>query len=420
MDVIASLKEHPVRYAHLMGFDRLNQTHDEWLKRILYGSGDWTIQAFRGSDKTTTISVALALLMWLKPNLRIVFLRKTDADVKEIIMQVKRMIEQPETKALSAMVWGCQVNLTQANYMGLSTNLTNSPLGSLQLTGMGINGSLTGKHYDVIFTDDIVNAKDRTSRAEREHTKYVYMELQNIRNRGGRIINSGTPWHVDDCFTIMPEAEKWDYMSMPDVMTKDEADGIKQRISPSLWAANYELRHIPSDDVIFTHPKQGASIDMVRQGECHTDAAYYGEDYTAFSAVNIHDGKYYVYGKLWRKHVDECMNAIVGDVERLQLGRMFMEANADKGYSARAFREKGVRVASYHEKLNKHVKIVTYLKAAWPDVVFCDGTDVAYINQICDYTEDAEHDDAPDSLASLIQRSRMKVDGYQSVFEKNL
>lgn len=46
---------------------------------------------------------------------------------------------------------------------------------------MGVNGSLTGKHYDVIFTDDIVNLKDRTSRAEREHTKSVYMELQNIR-----------------------------------------------------------------------------------------------------------------------------------------------------------------------------------------------------------------------------------------------
>lgn len=29
-----------------------------------------------------------------------------------------------------------------------------------------------------------------------------------------------------------------------------------------------------------------------------------------------------------------------------------------------------------------------------------------HIDQICDYTEDAEHDDAPDSLASLCQRGR--------------
>jgi hypothetical protein len=70
---------------------------------------------------------------------------------------------------------------------------------------------------------------------------------------------------------------------------------------------------------------------------------------------------------------------------------------------------------TYAEKMNKHVKIVTYLKAAWPDVVFVEGTDKAYIDQVCDYTEDAEHDDAPDSLASLVQRARFKT-AYVSAF----
>lgn len=416
MNVLQNLKEHPVKYAHMMGFDRLNQTHDAWLRHILYGQGDWTLQAFRGSYKTTTVSVALALLLWLKPNIRVAFLRKTDSDIKEVVSQVQRMLEQPETKALSAMVWGHQVGLTRANQTELSTNLTNDPRGSSQLTGMGINGSLTGKHYDLIFTDDIVNLKDRTSRAERERTKAAYMELQNIRNRGGRIINTGTPWHVDDCFSIMPPAEKWDYTTMPDVMTEEDAEQVKPRMTPSLWAANYELRHIPSDDVIFTNPQKGAPVEMVMQGECHVDAAYYGEDFTAFSALNIHEGKIYVYGKIWRKHVDDCMGKICDDVKRLMLGRMYMENNADKGYSAKAFRERGVRVAGYSENMNKHVKIVTYLKTAWPDVVFCDGTDEAYINQICDYTEDAEHDDSCDSLASLIQRNKLAGGGYVSPF----
>lgn len=417
MDAIKSIKEHPIRYAHLMGFDLLNQTHDEWLRRIMFGRGDWTLQAFRGSYKTTTVSVALSLLLMLKPNLRVAFMRKTDTDVKEVVAQVRRMLEQPESKALSAMIWGHQVNLTRASQTELSTNLTNDPRGSAQLTGMGINGSLTGKHYDLIFTDDIVNLKDRTSRAEREHTKSVYMELQNIRNRGGRIINTGTPWHVDDCFSIMPAAEKWDYRAMPEIFSAEDAERIKERMTPSLWAANYELRHIPSDDVIFTDPKTGADAALVMDGECQVDAAYYGEDYTAFSAMNRHDGKLYVYGRLWRKHVQDCESAIIADMERLRIGRMYMESNADKGYSAKEFRDKGVRVSSYAEKLNKHVKIVTHLKAAWPDIVFVEGTDQAYIDQICDYTEDAEHDDAPDSLASLVQRAKFDT-GYESIFDK--
>ena len=78
---------------------------------------------------------------------------------------------------------------------------------------MGINGSITGKHFDRIFTDDIVNVQDRTSKAERDRTKIVYQELQNIRNRGGRIFNTGTPWHKEDCFSLMPNIERYDCYS---------------------------------------------------------------------------------------------------------------------------------------------------------------------------------------------------------------
>ena len=109
------------------------------------------------------------------------------------------------------------------------------------------------------------------------------------------------------------------------------------------------------------------------------------------------------------------MDIMVADIQRLKLGRMYMEKNTDKGYSARALREKGVRVYTYSEKMNKHIKIVTYLKAAWSDIRFVNGTDESFINQVCDYTEDAEHDDAPDSLASLVQRAKFSTP-YHSPF----
>ena len=415
MGVVTQIREHPALYGRLMGFSGLGCVHDRWIRQMAFGEGDWTLQAFRGSYKTTSVSVALALMLVLMPNTKVAFMRKTDSDVKEVVAQVRRMLESEDTRALTALIWGHPVRLVTATQTELTTNLTNDPRGSAQLTGMGINGSLTGKHYDVIFTDDIVNLKDRTSRAEREHTKAVYMELQNIRNRGGRIVNTGTPWHVDDCFSIMPEADKWDYTTMPDVFTKEDLEHVKPRMTPSLFAANYELRHIPSDDVIFTEPQTGADISLVEQGECHVDAAYYGEDFTAFTAMNRHDGRLYVYGRIWRKHVQDVQEEIAAECQRLKLGRLYTEKNADKGYSAQEFRELGLRVVPYTEKLNKHVKIVTHLKAAWPDIVFCEGTDRLYIDQVCDYTEDAEHDDAPDSLASLVQRAKFSTD-YKSVF----
>ena len=374
---------------------------------MVFGSGDWTLQAHRGSYKTTCDSIAIWLMLLLMPNRRIAFFRKTDTDVKEVVEQVQKMLQTDATQYISTEAWGVPCEITSSNMLSIDTSLSSDPRGGSQLVGLGIGGSLTGKHYDIIITDDIVNIKDRTSRAERERTKNIYRELQNLRNRGGRIINTGTPWHIEDAFSIMPEAERWD-CRQTGLMTEEQIQYVKERTTPSLFAANYELRHIPSDDVIFTEPNIGAPTSMVEGGECHVDAAYYGEDFTAFSAMAVHDGKRYVYGRLWRKHVEDVTPLIMADYERLRLGRLHTETNADKGYSARAFKELGARVVPYAENQNKHVKIVTYLKTAWPEIVFVDGTDRDYIDQICDYTEDAEHDDAPDSLASLVQRGKWR------------
>jgi hypothetical protein len=53
--------------------------------------------------------------------------------------------------------------------------------------------------------------------------------------------------------------------------------------------------------------------------------------------------------------------------------------------------------------MNKFLKITSYLKNEWKNIIFVAGTDAAYIEQICDFNENAEHDDAPDSLASIIR-----------------
>lgn len=414
-DIVSALRENPTAFAGRLGFPLLTDLHRDWCREMVFGKEDHTLQAHRGSYKTTTVSIALWLLLLLRPNAQMAFFRKTDTDVKEILEQVKKMLRTDVTQYLSESLWGVSCQITTDNMLEVSTSLSNDARGGAQLTGMGIGGSLTGKHYDVIFTDDIVNLKDRASRAERERTKDAYREIKNLVNRGGKIFNTGTPWHVDDAFQLMPEPERWPW-DTTGLMTQEQYDEIAKVTTPSLLAANYQLRHIPSDDVIFTDPKTGASHEKVYHGICHVDAAYYGEDYTAFTAMAVHDGKYYVYGKLWRKHVDDCMPLIMADYQRLMLGRLYTETNADKGYSARKLKELGASVVPYPEHENKHVKIVTYLKEIWPKVVFVNGTDPQYIDQICDYTEDAEHDDAPDSAASLarVMLGKRRNEGYVS------
>ena len=81
-------------------------------------------------------------------------------------------------------------------------------------------------------------------------------------------------------------------------------------------------------------------------------------------------------------------------------------------------KKQGIRAYTYHESMNKHIKITTYLLKIWDDIVFVDGTDEEYINQICDYNEQAEHDDAPDSAASLARLLLNKNETtYQSILQ---
>lgn len=414
---VALLLKRPYKLGHMLGFTKLTELHNDWIIKMVRGKEDETLQAHRSSYKTTCVSLALGIIIVLLPNVRTMFMRKTDTDIKEIVEQVKKILQSPQMRYLVQSIYGVDLKLIVANASEISTNLTTDPRGTPQLMAMGVNGSLTGKHFDRIFTDDIVNLQDRISKAERDHTKTVYQELQNIRNRGGRIFNTGTPWHKEDAFSLMPNIKRFDCYATG-LISESELQAIKGSMTSSLFAVNYELRHVASEDVIFDTPKTNGDPAKVEQGICHIDAAYDGADYTAFTICRKADDIYYLYGRIWRKHVDDCEAEILALRKQFNAGRIHCETNADKGYLAKSLIGKGERVISYHENMNKFYKITSYLKAAWEKIVFVAGTDEEYINQICDYNENAEHDDAPDSAASMVRIlwNKKESSRYMSMF----
>ena len=412
------LKNHPVRFAKMLGFNKLTSLHEDWIKNMVCGKDDFSLMSHRASYKTTCVSLALSIIIILLPNFRTLFLRKTDTDVKEIIKQVQKILIDPHTQYIVFSIYGVNIKLQVSSATELTTNLTTDVKGTNQLVGIGIGSSLTGKHFDRIFTDDIINIIDRISKAERERTKLIYQELQNIKNRNGRIFNTLTPWHPESAESLMPNIQRYDCYETK-LITPEELEEIKEKMIPSLFACNYELKHIASDDIIFIYPNVGADPALAEQGFGHIDAAYGGEDYTALTICSKRNGCYYVFGKLWQRAVDEVEDEIILLRQQFLCGKIYTEDNADKGYLAKDLRKKGERVSTYTEHWNKYIKITTFLKRVWKDVYFVRGTDAEYINQICDYNEDAEHDDAPDSLASLIRQMKNKeteTGGYKSIF----
>ena len=406
--ILDLLYDNPIEIGKWVGFNDLTELHNQWLKSFLYETQDQTLQGHRGSYKTTTLSLFLALHIVIKPKETAMFFRKTDPDVTEVIRQARNILMSGCMQKIVQVLFGKELKILKYSGNEIDTNLVTNYKGTSQLVGLGIGTSITGKHADIVITDDIVNVKDRSSQAEREKTKLAYQELINIKNRGGRFINTGTPWHKDDAFQLMPKPKRFDCYSTG-LISKEELEKIRESMSPSLFAANYELKHIAAEDVIFLNPKTGADANYVLYGLMQLDSAFDGEDYTALSIAKEHDGKIYVLGKMWRKNVLDCYNQIETFYKEFLCSKLHNETNADKGMVVRDLKKLGIRTVAYNETMNKYIKIVTYLKKVWKDIVFVNGTDQEYIDQICDYTDVAEHDDAPDSLASLIRAMYPKL-----------
>lgn len=400
-DILNLLWEDPVKIGHWVGFKDLTELHNKWLKDFLYSDRDQTLQGHRGSFKTTILALFFSIHIIEKPNETALLFRKTDKDVSEVMRTISNILKTGCMQEIVQILYNKKLVLLTDSSSAITTNLSTRISGASQLMGLGIGTSITGKHADIVVTDDIVNINDRISKAERDRTKLAYQELQNIKNRGGRFINTGTPWHKEDAFTLMPNISQYDCYDTG-LISDEQLEKIKASMLPSLFAANYELRHIASEDVIFANPHIGYDPSILQQTMyCHIDAAYGGEDWTAFTIAKKWEGHLYVLGKAWHKHVDNCIDEIIALRQAFNAGKIWCESNADKGYLKKELKRRGERAVNYAESMNKFIKITTYLKGAWDNIIFVDGTDKDYIQQILDFNENAEHDDCPDSLASI-------------------
>lgn len=413
------IKDKPVIFGVENGFTDLRDVHNDWLKMFLFSKEDLTLQGHRGSYKTTCLAIAIALMIVLFPGKNIIFIRKSDNDVIEIVKQIGLLLESEIFNSLSYALYGTGIQFEKFTAFEISTNLKTSKRGAPQLLGLGSKGSITGKHADIVFTDDIINIQDRISRSERERTKVFYQELQNVKNRGGRIINTGTPWHKEDAFSLMGNVLKYSCYDTG-LMNDEEIAHLKSKMTSSLFAANYELKHVADDNVMFSDPfydEKGEFTYKIIDGIAHIDSSYGGADGSALTIIREDDdGRIYVFGKLRYEHIDNCLD----DYERyrmeLRAGTIYTETNGDKGYLLKKLR---LPRQGYHESSNKYIKISTYLKEAWDRIVFIKGTDMEYIDQVLDYNEHAVHDDAPDSLASALKIWKEQVAKAEVVFYKH-
>ena len=399
---IDGLLEQPHKLGHLLGFTDLQPFHSEWIKAYWLGSD--ALQAHRNSFKTTScIEVGYLWYSLLYPESTVLLIREEMTNAMNTVVAISQLLQGPEMLYLYRELYGIKdfvLKKDNKDSIVLPTKRVVTIEGSLDSSGVG--SSLTGRHYDKIICDDIITVKDRISKATRDQKKLFIMELENIKKSSGSISISGTPWHKDDGFSLFDNIRKFPIGSIHiPGMTAERVEEIRKRTTASLFAANYMLKHISNENRIFPDPVYGEFKCISPMA--WLDPAYNGTNCTALTMVDDIAGTLYVKGWVWRQDVTELYDKIVTILGNHSCGSLYVETNADKGLSVRDLSRVYPAVIGKNEHENKHIKIVSWAKQYWPDIVFASDCQDEYLTQVLDYEEGQEPDDAPDSLASMIR-----------------
>jgi len=426
--------DNPHYLGHQLGYTDLNEWHSNQIHRLYRDNpGECGVQAHRNSFKTSAIQIVgpiWKLLYW--PDHSILIMREEMKNASAVISAISDKYKTVAMKAIYEELWGVpdfalvrdtQTSLvlpTRGEYTGIEGNID----------AAGLKTSTTGRHYNHISPDDIITVNDRISRAKREKTADVIRELRNIIKAGGTIGHSGTPWRKGDGWDLIPNVEKYPIGTVHiESIMKDLPAAIakfKAGTTRSLYAANYELKHIDDESKLFPENNNRCEWNYdAFKPIAHIDCKYKGKDTMALTLLfrynNIIHGK----GWLFTKNIVDCYKDIVDILLRHKAGALHLEDNGDKGLAAAEFNrgdKKTKRLpyptVSYHEATNKHHKILQYGYVMWPKVQWDHQTDPEYLNQIMDYVEGEDPDDAADSFSSCARILGGDEDDFLSYYNQ--
>lgn len=409
--IILDIKNNPHYLGYIAGKTKLTSLHSEWIKYIWETTAFRSLQAHRGSYKSTAV-VVIGVIWWLlfHPDDRIAIVRKTFTDAADAVSTIAKIMADTKIREIFKIVHREYPEFVTRRKEKIEFSFKKTRTNEGSVEAFGLDAAFTGRHFDRVILDDVITQKDRVSRAERERTKQIIYEIQtNVIDPGKPVSYVGTPWHKDDAWTICPKPAKYSIYDC-DILFEEDLAKLKKLTTPSLFAANYLLVHMADDKMLFSDPQWGEwQTHGIERVFAQVDAAYDGDHYCALTIMARRwDGKIQAVGFAYPGNIKTWAEEASDIMRRYRVKKLFNETNPDKGYTADLFRRFGVVVEEYDENMNKHAKIGTYLFEAWPDLIWTPETDYVYMSMITDYMEGQDLDDAPDSAASLCRQKYSK------------
>jgi len=417
---LKQIRQQPHLLGLLAGKDKLTPMHSEWCRYLWESPTDVCLRGHRGSYKTT-MDIEIGVPWWLlfHPNNRIAIVRKTFTGSSEIVRNISNIMMMDTIYPLFELAWGEKWKFTVRRDGKLEISAKKTKTKESSVVALGLDSGLTGSHYDDIICDDFIDLEDRVSEAERERTKLIVQEIRtNIADPGKRTMFQGTPWHRHDAWEILPPAKDYP-VNATGLRTPEELEDIKTKTSKILYAINYDLKFENEADLIFSNPRMGVWHDGNSEIKAHIDAAYKGTHYCALTIMGkMKNERLNVIGWVYPGNIKDWFPFIIQKLVRYEVREVFSEDNADRGYTNDVLelnpvlRQKGVWMTEYHELEKKHVKIANYLGEVFNQIEFAQESDPNYMEQVIDWREGEEPDDAPDSASALVREGGFSMTSF--------
>lgn len=300
--------------------------------------------------------------------------------------------------------------------------------------GAGVDGPINGRGAHLFSIDDpFKTLEDALSTTNQEKVWNWYRGVARLRvYTNAAIVLTTTRWAKGDLAGRLLEQDGciedgglWTVFKLPAIDVNgnalwperfpiSELNEIRKTIGEGLFQALYQQEPVDIQERLFENPNFG---------EPPPDLRYYGlldpaftcgptSDFSALSILGINNrilnrdeaSLYVAFGEIWRKPVDIVYDLVEAACIKYNVSVLYIECNSGGILIYNDLKKRNkIKVENYYTKEYKPLKISSWLRTNWKRLFFSRFVSPAFLNQILEYGDYVKHDDAPDSLSSLIK-----------------
>jgi predicted phage terminase large subunit-like protein len=206
--------------------------------------------AFRGSGKTTSVTVVMCIGYILQnPNVRILISSRTHDLAKDILKEIKHHLEHnPRLIELFGEQKGDKWDTREIIVKGRTVAAKEGTISTI-----GTEGQVVGRHYDVIFGDDLVDESNARTPGERQKVKtFYYKTLLPTLEPDGELHIIGTRYHFDDLYghlethdmrestQVIPALDEYNRSPWPERFPPDYLNELKVNAGSIIFDSQYQ------------------------------------------------------------------------------------------------------------------------------------------------------------------------------------